>query len=702
MVRIVITQAGTKISYDVQMSLPRLQVQADYHYGVNFMARADSPRSIGCGFAKGHAPWSNLGWYHEVQLTSQWQSFEESFVATEDENNARIHFDVGVSDIAVEVSSVTLRRLSDGAYVYPEVPATQCGQLGSGQTLAEPAIPLGEVHFGSLRRCTPLSQDFGCDRGRPIDRYYIENFLARHGTDVRGRVLEIGESSYTRRFGGARVTISEILHMVEGDPEATIIADLTNADHILSDTFDCFILTQTLQFIYDVRAAVKTIYRILKPGGVLLATFPGISQTYDHEWGGSWCWNFTSGSARQLFHEVFPAENVKIETFGNVLAAISFLHGLAVEELTQEELDYRDPGYEVTITVRAVKPESSDAVPRVDKTSQAVRYLGTSSNSKALILMYHRVAEGFSDPWSLCVSPQRFAQQLEVLRKHTEIMPLQGLVEAVDRDVIARPTVAVTFDDGYADNLYNAQPLLERYGIPATVFVTTGYLSNAHEFWWDELDRILLQPGRLPEVLRLTVNGLAHQWNLGEAAAYTEESWHRHLTWRVPQPPPCARHALFVSLWKLLQLLPKNEQRKVLDELLVWAGVDAGVRPSHCTLSPQEVVALKRKGLLEIGAHTVTHPILSDLPTDIQREEIQQSKSDLEELLGSSITSFAYPYGACTVATLPLLQEAGFTRACSTFASVVQRDSDRFQLPRLEVKDWNAEEFSCRLSRWLA
>src|SRR5215471_14025032 len=101
MVRIVITQAGTKISYDVQMSLPRLQVQADYHYGVNFMARADSPRSIGCGFAKGHAPWSNLGWYHQVQLTSQWQSFEESFVATEDENNARIHFDVGVSDIAV-------------------------------------------------------------------------------------------------------------------------------------------------------------------------------------------------------------------------------------------------------------------------------------------------------------------------------------------------------------------------------------------------------------------------------------------------------------------------------------------------------------------------------------------------------------------------------------------------------------------------
>jgi len=218
---------------------------------------------------------------------------------------------------------------------------------------------VGEVHFGSLRRVTPISREWGFDRGLPIDRYYIENFLERYTADVQGRVLEIGDNSYTRRFGGTRVIMSDVLHVTEGNPKATIIADLSSADSISSNTFDCVILVQTLQLIYDVREAVKTIYRILKPGGVLLATFPGISQTYDQEWSDSWCWSFTTVSARRLFEEVFSTPNVKIEAFGNVLTAISFLHGLAVQELSREELDYYEPGYEVTITVKTVKPHVS-------------------------------------------------------------------------------------------------------------------------------------------------------------------------------------------------------------------------------------------------------------------------------------------------------------------------------------------------------
>jgi ubiquinone/menaquinone biosynthesis C-methylase UbiE len=136
---------------------------------------------------------------------------------------------------------------------------------------------------------------------------------------------------------------------------ATIIADLTQADHIPSETFDCIILTQTLQLIYDVRAALKTLHRILKPGGVLLATFPGITQISHSEWVDSWFWRFTSSSARQLFKEFFSATHIQVESYGNVLTASAFLYGLAVEELHQEELDYRDPDYEVSITVRAVK-----------------------------------------------------------------------------------------------------------------------------------------------------------------------------------------------------------------------------------------------------------------------------------------------------------------------------------------------------------
>src|SRR5262249_28789247 len=204
------------------------------------------------------------------------------------------------------------------------------------------------------------SRAFGKDRGLPIDRYYIERFLAAHAPDIRGRVLEVGYDIYTRKFGGDRVTRCDVLHVTQDNPKATIVADLTCADHIPPNTFDCIILTQTLQFIYEVRAAVETLFRILKPSGMLLATFGGISEIsrWDMDRWGHY-WNFTTLSAQRLFEESFPAAMVKVEAYGNVLAAIALLHGLASQELRQEELDHHDPDYEVLITVRAVKPQRS-------------------------------------------------------------------------------------------------------------------------------------------------------------------------------------------------------------------------------------------------------------------------------------------------------------------------------------------------------
>ncbi len=217
--------------------------------------------------------------------------------------------------------------------------------------------PVGAVDFGSLRKLRPISRQFGYDRGLPIDRYYIEKFIAKNAADVKGRVLEIGDNSYTRQFGGNNVTESDVLHIVEGNPQATIVGDLTNAEHIPSDAFDCFILTQTLQCIYDTRAALKTIYRILKPGGVVLATFSGISLTPADEWGDYWCWSFTSQSGKRLFAEFFPETNIQVESYGNVLAAIAFLQGIATVELEKAELDHHDRQYELLISVRAVKPK---------------------------------------------------------------------------------------------------------------------------------------------------------------------------------------------------------------------------------------------------------------------------------------------------------------------------------------------------------
>jgi SAM-dependent methyltransferase len=218
-------------------------------------------------------------------------------------------------------------------------------------------IPVGKVDMGSFRRLSPISRQWGMDRGLPINRYYIENFLARHQGDIHGHVLEIQDALYTQKYGGSQVTESDILHVKEGAPGATIIADLTDAQQIPSDTFDCLIITQTLQLIYDVRSAVRTMKRILKPGGVALVTVPGLDPALDEEWAKSWHWTLTTASAARLFEEVFPADNVLVEAWGNVLAAIAFLQGLAAEELAKKELDYVDPAYQVLVAVRAVKPE---------------------------------------------------------------------------------------------------------------------------------------------------------------------------------------------------------------------------------------------------------------------------------------------------------------------------------------------------------
>jgi glycosyltransferase involved in cell wall biosynthesis/SAM-dependent methyltransferase len=237
------------------------------------------------------------------------------------------------------------------------LPAPVRRRLRAGRELLR-RPPVGRVRFGSFRRLTPISRYFGFDRGQPIDRYYVENFLARHAGDIQGRVLEIGDNAYTVQFGGDRVTVSDVLHVAEGIPGVTIVGDLATGDNIPSDAFDCIVLTQTLHLIYDVPATIRTLYRILKPGGVLLATFPGISQIDEDEWGSTWYWGFTLLSARRLFGEVFPESHLSLASDGNVLTAVSFLHGLASHELRPEELDFRDPLYQVLISVRATKPEA--------------------------------------------------------------------------------------------------------------------------------------------------------------------------------------------------------------------------------------------------------------------------------------------------------------------------------------------------------
>jgi len=211
------------------------------------------------------------------------------------------------------------------------------------------------VEWYNLRSVKPFSKVFGLDRGIPIDRYYIEKFLEENRSSVKGKVLEIAESTYSKRFDGG-VTSFEILHVDNSNKNATIIGDLTNKETLPENEIDCFILTQTLNFIENFHEAIKGIRYVLKPGGVVLATLGGISQIsrYDmNRWGDYW--RFTTLSARKIFSDAFGEENVKVDYYGNVLSSISFLEGLAMHELSKDELDFKDEDYQMLITVVARK-----------------------------------------------------------------------------------------------------------------------------------------------------------------------------------------------------------------------------------------------------------------------------------------------------------------------------------------------------------
>jgi SAM-dependent methyltransferase len=210
------------------------------------------------------------------------------------------------------------------------------------------------MRVGRSASSTPLSRNFGFDRGVPIDRHYIEEFLSRHSADVRGRVLEIGDSAYSRRFGGGKIEHQDVLHVHAGSPGATIIGDLADPDVLPARSFDCIILTQTLHLIFDMPAAVANLRRALRPGGVALITVPGITPVDKGEWGKSWYWSLTGAALARLFSGPFKDDAVSVVSYGNLFAATAFLHGAAVQDVDAAKLRPVDESYPVTIAARAV------------------------------------------------------------------------------------------------------------------------------------------------------------------------------------------------------------------------------------------------------------------------------------------------------------------------------------------------------------
>ena len=316
-----------------------------------------------------------------------------------------------------------------------------------------------------------------------------------------------------------------------------------------------------------------------------------------------------------------------------------------------------------------------------------------------VILMYHRVADVGADPWSIAVSPANFAEHLQVLRRHCEPLPLGKMADLLRERRLPPRAVGLSFDDGYADNLHNAKPLCARYDVPGTVFVTTGTIGAAREFFWDELERILLEPGTLPRELVLQLGGRTHRWSLGDDAIYTAEACQRHRTQQVGDPAPTRRHAVYAELYRLIDALPFAARELALDALRAWAQLPPSDRRLAHPMDADEIRSLADGRLVEVGAHGVTHRALSALPSREQAVEIRDSKRVLEEILGAPVAGFTYPHGRLGEPTAQIAREAGFAYACSTVNRSIRPSADPYAIPRVFVKNWNGEQFAKRLSR---
>ena len=321
---------------------------------------------------------------------------------------------------------------------------------------------------------------------------------------------------------------------------------------------------------------------------------------------------------------------------------------------------------------------------------QAVR---PRPRSHGAVLMYHRVAESDLDPWHLCVSPQRFGEQLEVLKREFRVLPLPELARA-DADGKA---VAITFDDGYADNLHAAAPVLEQHGAPACFFLTSGALDVAHEFWWDELERLLLREGALPSRIEVSF-GSQRVFEPGRAAAPAKD-----LPRQIRANPPWkadrnSRLGFFYTVWQAMRVLNEQDRRGALSELAAQLKGDAGTRASRRSMTGDEALQLADIAGMQIGAHSVTHAALPSLPAEAQSTEIRDSKRQLEKLLGRPVTGFAYPFGDYGPVTIGLVREAGFEWACTTETGGINRRTDPFRIPRLAVEDCDGVELARRVN----
>ena len=298
-----------------------------------------------------------------------------------------------------------------------------------------------------------------------------------------------------------------------------------------------------------------------------------------------------------------------------------------------------------------------------------------------IVLLYHRVIQLRDASMAMAISPEHFAKHLKYLKEHYKIFSLEEMIaKAKDRELPER-SLALTFDDGYADNLIQAKPLLEKFGVPATMFITSGKIDSDTEFWWDDLERILLKTPKLPPQLEGVLPNGKKNW----PTATREEI-----------------QTAYKDLFAICRPLAHDEIEKVLEGLCLWAQVSRKARPTHRALRSDELKSLCQGGLIQIGVHTENHASLAAHPLEVQEREIQNGRNKLEKILDRPVKGFAYPFGVreehYKKETVALVRKLHFSYACSTMAGCMRNgQTDFYQIPRFSIGDWETGVLEQRL-----
>lgn len=312
---------------------------------------------------------------------------------------------------------------------------------------------------------------------------------------------------------------------------------------------------------------------------------------------------------------------------------------------------------------------------------------------KIIVLMYHRVAELEADPWQLAVSPAKFEAQLKLLKKKYRVITPQELLEQVNRKSIRRKQVCITFDDGYRDNYAVAKPLLEKYGLPATFFITTYALQKKQSYWWDELQEIIFFTPKLPSPFAFEISGTKINCELDNNGLLTEEQRVKQKAWVWSDEAPTQRCKLYFLLWERMRPLSQAEIETLLASLKAMMGIEDVIIKGSPPMTMMELKELSDSKHLQIGLHTHTHPSLSDHDLAFQQSELIDNKNMLETVCNYSVTILSYPHGRFNEDTLSLAKKLKLDLAFTTQGHPVTKESLPYQFGRYQVLNWKADQF---------